>query len=206
MNPQKKRWMALPGYWLDIYRLSRARFINGHRYLKFVHLRAIARQCGAATFVETGTYLGITADWCSRIFDQVYTIEIEPKLAASATSFLARRSNVRVIQGDAVTELPAIFRENRFDCALVYLDGHFSGGVTGSGPLPEPAVQELRALAEFKPRIGAIVVDDFRSFGHEPGFPRKSELVRAAEDMFGGYDLSVNYDQLALVRGKHDGK
>ena len=198
-----KRCRALAGYWLDLYRLSRARFHNAHSYLKFVHLRAVARQCSASTFIETGTYLGVTANRCSRIFDHVYTIEIEPTLAASAARFLSRRPNVRVVCGDALTELPSIFRSNRFDSAVVFLDGHFSGGVTGSGTLPEPALEEMRVLAEFKSRIGAIVIDDFRSFGVEPGFPRKSELLGAAEDLFGEYAMSVNYDQLAVVRCKH---
>jgi hypothetical protein len=202
MNAQNKRWRALAGYWLDLYRLSRARFVNAHSYLKFVHLRAVARRCGASTFIETGTYLGVTANRCSRIFDHVYTIEIEPKLAASAAQFLSRRPNVRVVCGDAVTELPSIFRSNRFDSAVVFLDGHFSGGVTGYGALPEPALEEMRVLAEFKSRVGAIVIDDFRSFGVEPGFPQKSELLRAAEDLFGEYALSVNYDQLAIARCK----
>jgi hypothetical protein len=197
---KSKFWNAIAGYILDVYQLARARLTNPHGYLKFVHLRAIANRCGASTFIETGTYLGVTANRCSQIFERVYTIEIEPKLAARAAQFLSRRSNVYVICGDAVTQLGAIFRHNDFACALVFLDGHLSGGVTGSGPLPEPALEELRVLAEFKSRIGAIVVDDFRSFGTEPGFPRKSELLRAAEDLFGDYSLSVNYDQLVIAR------
>jgi len=203
MNAQNKRWRALAGYWLDLYRLSRARFVNAHSYLKFVHLRAVARRCGASTFIETGTYRGVTAYRCSFVFKSVFTIEIQPELATAAATFLARRPNVRVICGDAVSELGRVFQNNTFDSALVYLDGHFSGGVTGCGGLPEPALEEMRVLAEFKSRIGAIVIDDFRSFGVEPGFPQKSELLRAAEDLFGEYALSVNYDELAIARCKH---
>jgi hypothetical protein len=200
---KSKFWNAIAGYILDVYQLARARLTNPHSYLKFVHLRAIANQCGASTFIETGTYLGVTANRCSRIFERVYTIEIEPKLAARAAQFLSGRTNVRVICGDAMIELGAIFQHNDFACALVFLDGHLSGGVTGSGPLPEPALEELRILVEFKSRIGAIVVDDFRSFGIEPGFPRKSELLRAAEELFSDYTLSVSYDQLVIAHNRH---
>ena len=84
--------------------------------------------------------------------------------------------------------------------ALIFLDGHFSGGTTGQGALPEPAIDELKILAESKNKIEAIIIDDFRCFGQEPGFPEKSELLKAAETYFGEYKISVYFDQLILLK------
>src|SRR5262245_59783963 len=110
MNQPHKRWQAIPGYIIDVFRLARARFSNPHSHLKFLHLKCVGVESGASTLVESGTYLGVTAYRCSFAFKTVYTIEIEPSLAASARKLLARRQNVEVICGDAVNELGRIFR------------------------------------------------------------------------------------------------
>ena len=200
MNRPSRRWQAAAGYLVDLYCFASARFVNPHSYLKFLRLNEVRKQSGAHVFIETGTYLGITAYRCSAMFGVVYTIEIEPELAAAAARFLARRQNVQVICGDASVELQKIFESASFDRALVFLDGHFSGGGTGSGKLPEPALEELQLLAKFKHRIGAIVIDDFRSFGTEAYFPSKSELLRAGEELFPEFRLSVSFDQCTLLQ------
>jgi hypothetical protein len=130
----------------------------------------------------------------------VFTIEIDQALADAARAFLASRSNVEVICGDAVTELPRLFACHEVGSAIVFLDGHFSGVGTGCGEMPEPAIEELRALRVHSSAIGAIVVDDFRSFGQEPNFPKKSELIRFAEEGFPDFVISIQNDQLSLVR------
>ena len=82
--------------------------------------------------------------------------------------------------------------------AVIFLDGHFSQGVTAHGDLAEPACELLSSLASYKDKIKGIVVDDFRLFGIDKGWPRKSELIKSAEDCFGDYRLSIHLDQVVL--------
>lgn len=200
MNKPSKRWQAVAGYVVDLYRFARARLENPHSYYKFVQLNELRRKTSADFLIETGTYLGVTSYRCSRVFNAVHTIEIEPSLAASAARFLEPRANVRVHCGEAIIELPSIFDSERFGSAVIFLDGHFSGGDTGSGRIPEPAIEELRILAPLRDRIAAILIDDFRSFGAAPGFPLKSELLRTAEQLYPEYMISIAADQVIIIR------
>jgi hypothetical protein len=202
MNRPNRPLAALAGYFSDLEKLARGVPINPHSVLKFRVLKELARRTGARTLIETGTYLGVTAARCARVYDQVVTIELDPDLAAKAAVHLCRFPNVRVIQGDATKHLGQILAASPEGSVVAFLDGHFSGGMTARGELPEPAIVELGLLAAYVSRVQAIVIDDFRLFGVEPGFPSKAALVEAAEAQFaaGDFDLAVCFDQLILER------
>jgi hypothetical protein len=200
MNKPIRRWQAIGGYIADICRFARAKLENPHSYLKFLHLKQLQKQTGAEVLIETGTYLGVTSYRCSFVYEQVFTVELSTDLAAAAKKFLSWRRNVEVICGDAVTELPRIFQQNSIDRAVVFLDGHYSGGETATGAISEPVLEELQGLGPFTERIVAIVVDDFRTFGTTPGTPSKSKLLRTCEELLSGYDVTVAMDQLTLLR------
>src|SRR5262249_52955544 len=78
-------------------------------------------------------------------------------------------------------ELPKIVARSEVRDLLVFLDGHFSGGETALGELPEPAIEEIKALGAFRDKVRAVVVDDFRSFGVEQGWPSKASLIQSFE-------------------------
>lgn len=202
MNRPNQVFAALVGHLSDIARLARGIPINPHSRLKFHVLKSLARRTGARTFVETGTYFGVTAARCARVYARVVTIELDPALASQATAYLRRRKNVQVLQGDAAKLLGGVLETTPPADVVVFLDGHYSGGATALGELPEPALVELEVLAAFRDRLQAIVIDDFRLFGVEPGFPGKSELLAAAEGHFPAteFELSVSLDQLILER------
>ena len=199
MNKPSRRWQAIGGYIIDIYRFAQARLENPHSYLKFLRLKRIQEDTGARVLIETGTYLGVTSYRCSFIYEKVFTIELSNELALAARKFLARRSHVHVICGDGVVELPSVFKENSFDRAVVFLDGHYSGGITAAGAVLEPVVEELHALKPFVDRIEAIVIDDFRTFAISSP-PSKSKVLSTCEQLFDGFELSVKMDQITLVR------
>lgn len=189
------------GYLQDLYRIARVDFSNPHSYTKFLTIRRLARATGARAFIEAGTFRGVMASRCASIFDQVYTIELDQKLAAAASEFLRTKKNVKVIQGDALAVLPELLQRDELKKVLLFLDGHYSSGETACGDLPEPAAEELQGLTKYRDKIDAIVIDDIRSFGTEQGFPKKSELLRAAEDSFGtGYQIRIFLDQLIITR------
>jgi hypothetical protein len=71
------------------------------------------------------------------------TIELDVKLAQQAALYLKRFSNVEIFQGDAMNLLPQLIARDDVGDVVVFLDGHFSGGKTALGEVPEPAIFEL---------------------------------------------------------------
>src|SRR5438105_1556154 len=127
MNKPNAYFQALAGHFVDLYRLAAFRFTTAHSYTKFRHLNALRKSTGATQMIETGTYRGVTAGRCARVFERVYTIELDKPLAAEAAKFLAPKRNVEVIQGDALAELPKVLARDDVRELVIFLDGHFSG-------------------------------------------------------------------------------
>jgi hypothetical protein len=202
MNEQKRPFTNLGGYFVDVLRLASGMPINLHSYMKYLSIKVLARRSGAHCFIETGTYFGVTAARCARLFKRVFTIELDSELATKAASHLKRFVNVEVFQGDAVMWLPQLIVREDVQDLVVFLDAHFSGGKTALGDVPEPALLELEILGRHLDKICGIIVDDFRLFGVESGFPAKSELISVAERLFPypRFDLKIHADQLLIQR------
>jgi hypothetical protein len=114
---------------------------------------------------------------------------------------LAKKKNVRVIRGDAIQELSRLFTEQDIRDALVFLDAHVCGPGTARSEIPEPALEELRILSEHKNKLQAVMIDDFRNFGREDGFPTKSALLTTAEEYYAeDFEIAVGFDQLTILR------
>jgi len=171
-------------------------------FTKFLIIDRLRRDTGASAFIESGTFHGVTARRCASAFARVWTIELDRDLATRATQSLSDLANIRVLQGDVLERLPDIFDDPAATDAIVYLDGHFSGDGTARGSQAEPAVEALSVLARYLGRIKAVIIDDFRTFGVEPGFPLKSELLASIERHFpeDQYDWTLDWDQVHLVR------
>jgi hypothetical protein len=201
MNKQGAHFAGYCGHLVDLWRLLTFQHYNPHSYSKFRNLKSVAVRTNATQLIETGTYVGNTAMRCSRHFEKIYTIELDEKLAAKAAAYLRRRPNVEVIQGDALAELPKILARPTVENVLVFLDGHFSGGDTALGDQPEPACDAITVLAQFKDKIRGIVVDDFRCFGRDKGWPTKSDLLHAIESYFNDqFDITIHLDQVLVFR------
>jgi len=192
----------LGGYAQDLYGVARCRFTNPHSYTKFLTINRLRKETGARIFIEAGTFHGVTAERCASVFERVFTIELDEKLYERAAKRLARKRNIEAIRGDALIALPKVLEDESVSDALIFLDGHFSGGETAHGDLAEPAVEELEVLSKYRNKIKAIVVDDFRCFGTEPGYPSKSDLFKGAEEYFAqhGFNVTVYLDQLIVTR------
>jgi hypothetical protein len=192
---------AIGGHLIDLYRLANFDVANPHSYSKLRQIRTLARRTGSTLLVEAGTYLGNTAMRCSRHFERVITIELDPQLHQLARRYLSSRRNVVCMEGDALKLLPSIFEDPEVRRALVFLDGHYSGGETACGELAEPACNEVVILGRHKDKINAVIIDDFRCFGRDPGWPKRSVLLRSLEDTFGDeFDYTIHLDQVLLWR------
>jgi len=201
MNKQGMTLATIGGHLVDLYRLATFDVRNPHSYSKVRQIKALARRTQSRTFIETGTYLGNTAMRCSRDFDAVITMELDPELFRQAQRYLASRPNIHCLQGDALKLLPQVLERTDVREALVFLDGHFSGGNTAHGDLAEPACEEITVLAGHKEKINAVVIDDFRCFGRDAGWPKRSSLLKTIEDSFGDdFEYAVHLDQVLMWR------
>jgi hypothetical protein len=190
------------GHLLDLWRFATGAPANLHSLMKYRVIRALAKRIGADCLIETGTFRGVMAARCARVFATVLTVELDAKLAAQAKAFLAKYRNVTVYQGDAVALLPQMLAHPGAGRCVIFLDAHYSGGETAHGEVPEPAIAELDILAQHRDRIAGIVIDDFRSFGVEDGFPTKAQLLAAAETHFPhpAFAIRALPDQLVIER------
>lgn len=201
MNQQNRDFEAFIGHLIDLYKIVTFKFANApHSYTKFRSIKAYQKITRSKIFIETGTYLGVTTRRCAPLFENVYTIELNKELANEAANFLKPKKNVQVLHGDALDILPELLSQERVNNCLIFLDGHFSGGITACGPLPEPAIEELKIIATYKHKVNAIIIDDFRLFGKEAGFPTKFQLFEFIEKQFEEYELSVHLDQIYIIK------
>lgn len=192
----------MAGSLVDLLNILRRRFTNPHSYTKFLVLRAIAQRTGADTFVEAGTFRAVNAERCARVFRKVFTVELDAELAAAARARLATLPGCAVVEGDAAVHVPAIVARPEVGNVVILLDAHPCGEGTAEGEIADPAISMMEALAPNASKIKALLVDDFRLFGVEPGYPEKWQLVRAAEELFGkiGFSVYVFMDQLIVER------
>jgi len=205
MNDQGFSLSTIGGHLVDLYRLAIFDVRNPHSYSKVRQIKALANRTKSRVFVETGTFLGNTAMRCSGTFERVITIELDEALFRRSSAFLSNRKNVLCLQGDALELLPSVFEISDVRDALIFLDGHFSGGVTAHGELAEPACEEITAVAKHRDKINAVIVDDFRCFGRDKGWPKRSFLLKTIEDSFGeDFDYAIHLDQVLIWRVSKD--
>lgn len=143
--------------------------------IKISTIRRAAKGLNAGTFVETGTYLGDTLYALKDDFTRLYSIEIDNTLYRKALKRFAPYANVQVVLGDSATRLPEILRDITGP-AVFWLDGHYSGGITGRGALQTPVMQELAAILEHPVRSHLILIDDAKDFNGTNDYPTVEDV------------------------------
>ncbi len=206
MNAPKTILEPLAGYMLDILAKLRGDFFNPHSLTKLHNLLRAKAYSGATSIIEVGSFKGVTTRRLARFFDEVHAIEIDPALYAETQRRCAGCKNVTLYLGDGKDILNAL--APKVSRCLVFLDGHYSGGVTGQGDEPEPVLHELDILARDLPNISGVVVDDFRMFGFDSTWPKKSEVMTRLEQTFPEPDWRhfVMYDQFISLRMAADAR
>lgn len=127
----------------------------------------------AATWVETGTFLGQTTQLLAQHGTQVYSIEPEPKLYARARNLFSKHGNVEILNGTSEAVFPTLLPRITGDVNF-WLDGHYSAGITFKGPQDTPILDELDCISRNIDHFGRIcvLVDDIRCFN--PRLPEYS--------------------------------
>ncbi len=119
----------------------------------------------AATWVETGTFLGQTTELLSKYATRVYSIEPEPKLFSRAQQLFSNQQHVELLNGTSEEILPKLLPRISGDVNF-WLDGHYSAGLTFKGVQDTPILDELACIGRYIDKLGKIcvLVDDIRCF------------------------------------------
>jgi len=166
------------------------------RQKRMLLLQAAARG-KVQSVVETGTYLGDSTYAFARAGYQVVSIEVEPRIAALAERRFRGNRSVRVVAGDSGQLLPRILSDLSAP-ALIWLDGHYSGGSTGRGETDTPVEREVEAVMKVAPPGSVVVIDDARCFGTDPSYPELKPWLERLKAM-GTVDLEVANDMIKFV-------
>lgn len=149
------------------------------------------------TLVETGTYLGDMIFAEKNNFSKIYSIEIDKTLCENARNRFKNFKNVEILLGDSgVVLIDLVPKLN--DGVVFWLDGHYSGGVTGRGSLDSPIVQELSTIFNSSLRRLAILIDDARLFVGTDGYPTMQELRQFVEAKKPGWTCELIYDIIRI--------
>lgn len=133
----------------------------------------------ADNFVETGTYLGDTPWYLRKHLRRIISIEVHPPLADLARQRFKKVDNVTIAEGDSGAIL-SDFLTDLSGRTVFWLDGHYSGGITGIGDEECPIFRELSAIISLCKTDWLILIDDARCFGSHPAYP----TVDAIGDFF----------------------
>lgn len=138
-------------------------------------LREFAQRYEIRTLIETGTYYGDTIWRVRDDFDRIVSIEIDPTLAANARRRFKHDAHIEFVVGDSGVMLQQVLATTRERC-LFWLDGHYSGEITGRGALDSPIVSELKHIWRHEVQDHVILVDDAREFVGVGGYPTIDDL------------------------------
>ena len=99
-------------------------------------------------WIETGTYLGTSTSYFSKISKHVHTIEPSKKYFNISKENLKNIENVSIYNGASEEILSDILNSiNDKENVCFWLDGHFSGGDTFKGSADTPILLELKIIA-----------------------------------------------------------
>jgi hypothetical protein len=202
MNEPNKFFAPYGGLALDLLALIKNRPFVPHSLTKLRNIVFCGKVTGADTVIEIGSYKGVTARRLSKRFRKVVSIEISPDLHEQAKRTCKDCSNVSLLLGEGVALLPQVAAAETN--AILFLDGHFSGGETGLGEEPEPVLKELDLILPYLDSFQAVIVDDFRLFGVEEGWPNKSVVLAKLERVLpcAYWTHYIMNDQYVSVRSK----
>ncbi len=147
-------------------------------------------------FIETGTHEGETPYFLRDYFEQIFTIELSTEFFLRAQRKLSPFKHIVQLQGDSGERLGDVLKTVNRPCML-WLDGHYSGGITAKGQKDCPLLEELSHIWRHPIKQHIILLDDARYFGRLEGYPSVPELIELGRRA--GYDWEMHYDIFCLT-------
>jgi hypothetical protein len=158
---------------------------------------------GLTRAIETGTYRGGGTRRLAAVFPRVVTVEVSEELARSAAEALESLPGVEVRQGRSEDVLPELV--DPVQPTLYWLDGHWSGGVTGGAEDECPVLAELVAIGAGH-ADDCVLIDDARLFLAPPPSPHDAakwpdiaSLLEALERAKPGHRVLIAHDLVIAV-------
>jgi hypothetical protein len=133
-------------------------------------IKEYANKYKTTIFIETGTYLGETIDYCKSIFKKVISIELDVTLFNNAKHKFAHENKINIYNGDSGILLEKVLTNIEEPC-LFWLDGHYSEGMTAKGELNTPIINELNHIFNHQIDNHVVLIDDARCFTGEDDYP-----------------------------------
>lgn len=161
-----------------------------------------------SVFIETGTADGTNALQVSKIFNEVYSTEINSKVFKLAQEKLEDKKNIHLYLGDSKQTLITILSQVN-NAPLIYLDAHCSGPGSGKGDENTPILHELEIIKNSKIKNAIILIDDARLFQDEI-FIKKELILEPTEENLTDYPnlnqlkkaiLEINSDYKVIIYG-----
>jgi hypothetical protein len=143
--------------------------------IKAETIRDYGRRFGARVLIETGTFHGAMVHQQRRAFQRIISIEIDEALHQKAVRLFARYPHIEILRGDSGEVIPRVLALIDEPCVF-WLDGHYSGGITGRGTADTPIAKELAHIFAHRVRDHVILIDDARHFTGENDYPTLDAL------------------------------
>lgn len=191
---------------LLVWGMSGRQIPSGNTYKRAV-IAKFAQKFRITNFVETGTFLGGTVEAVLNLFQQIYSIEVEPKLFADAKEKFSSYKHVQIIQGDSSEQIKNILA-NLDRPALFWLDAHYSAGITGKAKEDSALRAEVVLISEHinKTKLKHVMLlDDARDFTGNNGYPTVSEVIMHVKENLPGYTVELRDDIVRIyppIKGK----
>ncbi len=130
------------------------------------------------TFIETGTYLGVTTNYVKKYFKKLYSIELSETLANEAKKYFKNKKQVEILQGDSGLLIEKIVQNNTSK-KLFWLDAHYSAGITEASADfgHTPISKELEIVLNHWVDESVVLIDDARLFNGTDNYPHMKDLV-----------------------------
>jgi hypothetical protein len=165
---------------------------DNHIY-KMRRITTIAQQYSCNTFIETGTFYGQTVNYVKRYFKKTMSVEIYKPLYDYNLKAFKGIENIFLFNGDSTKRLPEMLSLSEGRC-LFWLDGHFSGLGTGIGDNVSPIIEELNIIKSSAIIDHCILIDDYRLFGNEAGYPTIAETTKSLLSINPSYRIQIDCD------------
>lgn len=167
-------------------------------FVKRMTIKEYQEKYKCQILVETGTFMGDMVEAQKRRFKKVFSIELGVDLYKKAVERFKNDENVIIVQGDSGKVLPEVL-QNINEPAILWLDGHYSAGITAKGDKDCPIFEEIDAIFGSEKLNHILLIDDARCFNGEGDYPtieRLTEYIRSKND---NYQIEVKHDIIRCV-------
>jgi SAM-dependent methyltransferase len=165
--------------------------------LKQRAVREYARAHRLKTLVETGTYYGEMIAAVGRRFHQIYSIELDPRLAKLAQQRFRGNPRVEIIEGDSQKVVPQLLKRIDESC-LWWLDAGYCGW-TGEIGNPNRLGSEFKAILDDRRYQHVVLMDDADGVNGEGGSPTLDELIASIRANYPERDVEVKRNIIRIT-------